>query len=116
MESGSFLIFIAAMGLLYLGAIVFVVYFLKSLFRRDVRRIKGLCMIGGVCLGTHLVWLYAMPRGDGTASQFSGYAALMHYVYFFVLCWALNAMHKLSRLQATMPLQKDAPQSVAPLS
>ena len=109
MESGSFLVFIAAMGLLWPGAIVFAVYFLKSIFRRDFEKIRGLCKIGGVCLATHLVWLYIMPSGNLSPNQFSGFAALMHYIYFIVLCWALNAMYKLSRRQPTEALQKDAP-------
>jgi len=116
MESGSYLVFIVTMGLLYVGVIVFVAQFLKSLFRRDVDRIVRLCLIGLVWLGTHLVWTFAMPSGSHTRDQFSGFTAFMHYVYFIVMCWVLSAMNKLSRAQPTPPLQKDAPKDGAPLS
>ncbi len=98
MESGSYLVFVATMGMIYIGLLVVLAHFFKYLFRRDFDLLRRLCLICGVWFGTHLVWIYVMPNGSHSSDQFSGFVAFMHYVYFIVMVWVLYSVKQLSRL------------------
>ncbi len=85
MEDLSFFVFIANMLLLTGAGILFILAFVTFLYKRQLKKLGRLSIVGSISGGVLVVWNLTMPSGEMNPSQFSGNAAIMHYFLFATL-------------------------------